>query len=215
MDCTRSMMNLKFGELSTKPMVFLETTACIGFSMRPLTVLVTGRKTAFLVDFINCCFRQRQLCRVVSSTTVQKEAKRRLRNAVNQKLTGLKMKRWEKERMLDVCRMRLDKLFSMLGKGLLEIKDPKVREVRGFYFKLRDLKDWRLFQLREEKGRVSLLPSRADMTILGEAARLAETHRVVLVTEDKDYTSFQKEIMREFHVKILSLYDIHASMGRT
>lgn len=69
-------------------------------------------------------------------------------------------------------------------------------------------RDQRLVANAQRKRRTPLLPSDADMKFLGEAATLAETENVVMVTNDCDFTSFKSEIRTTFGVRILDIQQL-------
>jgi hypothetical protein len=99
---------------------------------------------------------------------------------------------------------RLKKLFSeVLKNKVITVKSPKIFEVRQFYERLAKSIDPRLIKNRIRKRRKSLIPSDTDLRILAEAAKLAKSSAVVLVTDDSDYTLFSNEIKKVFSVHIL------------
>lgn len=112
---------------------------------------------------------------------------------------------------------RLRQLWSKVGSPLV-VKNAKTGEVKRFYLKLAAANDKRLVERAQHRPGHSLLPSDADMSLLGEAARLAdEGEGVALLSRDPDFTGFAAEIHKEFGVKILDLWqfpsDISSILG--
>lgn len=83
----------------------------------------------------------------------------------------------------------------------------KVRNLYTNFLKVPELRK-RLEKLKEMKHRNNLLPSEADMQILGEAGTLSSSHKVYFVTDDGDYISFKNEIEQELGVIIVELLEL-------
>jgi hypothetical protein len=86
------------------------------------------------------------------------------------------------------------------------ITNAKTAEVKDFYSHFAMTRDKRLVDKAPRRPGRSLLPSDADMTLLGEATRLAESEKVAVLSSDPDFTGFADEIFKEFGVRILNLF---------
>lgn len=150
-------------------------------SPRPIGVCVTStihdEVERGLVGYINRMFDKGQIRMYVPRPPVFKQAQERLRQ-----------------------------LWSKVGSPLA-VKNAKTAEIRSLYSKLAASNGRRLVDRAKYRPGHSLLPSDADLTLVGEAARLAdEGERVALLSSDQDFTSFTTEIHEGFGVKILDLF---------
>jgi hypothetical protein len=66
----------------------------------------------------------------------------------------------------------------------------------------------KLEELRGTKHRASLLPSKKDMIILGEAHTLSQDHQLYFITDDGDFIKFKDEIEGELGVVVVELLDL-------
>jgi len=115
------------------------------------------------------------------------------------------------------ARARFKQLCSKIDANL-RITNPKFAEAKRFYSEMARKPDQRLVDNMRQKGRASLMPSDVDLALLGEAARLAETEKTALVTNDVDFTSFEPDILRCFDVKVVNLRNMpsdETSVDRT
>ena len=104
-----------------------------------------------------------------------------------------------------LAQVRLRQLWAAVGSPLV-IRDARTAEVKRFYSNFATAKDKRLVDKAPHRPGHSLLPSDADMTLLAEAARLAGSDKVALLSGDPDFTSFAADINKEFAVTILNLF---------
>lgn len=156
-------------------------------------------------NFIGFC-KQRGIP-IFISTNVESEALGRIRKVVNRIMDERRINAYAiRYKIIRRCEQRLKELLNASKVG--SVPNPKISVVRNMYLSNRE----KLERIRTLKGRTSILPSRMDMKILGEAARLAEQNEVYFVTDDHDFLDFKDEILKMFGVKVVRISELVSLM---
>jgi hypothetical protein len=107
-------------------------------------------------------------------------------------------------------RQRYNQLAAHSKFNVVESDLAKVKDLYASFLKKQKLRA-RLVELKKKKTkRRGLLPSDADMRILGEAVTLGLKNRVYFVTDDKDYIFFKNEIKQDLGIDIIELLDLRS-----
>lgn len=148
--------------------------------------------------------------KVVTSTTVKKEIRWEIINAVNRLIDQVfHRKKWQvRGIVLRKCLKRLDDLWTRVE--VLNLKGNEKR-IENFYKRMLKNPETRskLEKIKKMKKRKRIMPETSDMKILSEAITLKKMKNVLIfVTKDEDFCEFSEEIKNEFGIKVLPVQDL-------
>jgi len=156
-------------------------------------------------QFVGFC-KQRGI-KLFISTNARDEASCRITYVINREMDKLGIRAYRlRNEIIMKCVRRLRRLFE--AAVVEEVEGPKISNVRRMYLQNRE----RLREVSRKKGRKALLPSETDIKILGEAAKLAEKSKVIMITEDHDFLDFSDEIENRFRVKVVRISELVSMM---
>lgn len=193
--------------------MFLETTVCVAYSLRPNYRFKRRRKTfvpvgnEIMTKFIGDC-KQKKIEYAISEI-VEDEVNVKLPTVVNRYFDRARIKVFAIRNQIYIkCRRR----FLNLLRHRTKIDEPpsnfeSVKKMYTNFAKNPKLRE-KMIRMQSQKKRKSLLPSETDMKILGQAHALTKNYRVIFVTDDGDFLNFKNEIEKKLKLEIIGLLDL-------
>lgn len=193
-------MNLHEGiNESVIPIIFLETTACIGYSVKskvlrykPRLHYVMIRTTYFdkLYMFIDHCYVRRDLCKLVITNTIKNECEYKIRELIYELMDRKDIH--DEIIYIQILKESLSRLRRLLKKvSVLKIEATKqYRQIKDFYHS------------------IGAKPPGADMQILAEAAEIAKKNQVFFVTGDYHFLNYKDKIRNLFNLNLLAISNL-------